>query len=191
MSLSEGMRGAGTGLLRQLAVAALLSLAGVLQACTVTPLYAERSASGGAPESAALSQIAVKPAKSRPELEVRNHLIFLLDNGGAEASSPAYSLDLGITTHTIQEATQQAIFDPKSNQGQPTAGTVVMTSNYVLTDAATGKKIASGTRTVSSDFDQPRQEFANMRAERDAQDRAARELAELLRLSLAGDLAVK
>jgi LPS-assembly lipoprotein len=178
-----------TVMARRVAAGTLLALLAVLQACTVTPLYADRSASGAKRDTAALQQIAVKPAKSREELEVRKQLIFLLDNGSPEPSKPAYSLDLGITTRTVAAATQQAPFDPKNNVGLPTAGTVIMTSQYVLSDASTGKTVASGTRTVTSDFDQPRQEFANMRAQRDAQNRAARELAELLRLSLVGDLA--
>lgn len=188
MSLHEGMSGQMTAVARRVAAGMVLALLSVLQACTVTPLYGERSASGAEPDIAALRQIAVKPARSREELEVRNHLVFLLDNGGPEPAKPAYSLDLGVTTRTVAAATQQAPFDPKNNVGLPTAGTVIMTSNYMLSDASTGKTVARGTRTVTSDFDQPRQEFANMRAQRDARNRAARELAELVRLSLVGDL---
>jgi LPS-assembly lipoprotein len=39
-----------------------------------------------------------------------------------------------------------------------------------------------------SSFDVPRQSFAEMRAEIDAQNRAARELAQLLQLAIAQDL---
>ena len=52
----------------------------------------------------------------------------------------------------------------------------------------TGKRIAAGKRNVSASFDRPRQEFARLRAERDAENRAARELAELLRLAIAQDM---
>ena len=68
-------------------------------------------------------------------------------------------------------------------------GTVTLTAFYTLTDAATGKKVSTGRRSISSSYDHPRQEFAADRAQRDAEDRAARELAELLRLALAQDLA--
>jgi LPS-assembly lipoprotein len=74
-------------------------------------------------------------------------------------------------------------------ENRPTAGMVTMTSNYRLVDTTTGDVISSGTRRVSASFDKPRQEFAAYRAERDAQDRAARELAELIRHAIAQDLA--
>ena len=48
--------------------------------------------------------------------------------------------------------------------------------------------MSTGRRQIASSYDIPRQEFAAVRAERDAENRAARELAELLRLALAQDL---
>ncbi len=188
MLLFEEMAGRISNFLK---TACLLSILGIAQACTVTPLYGNRSQASENGASAQLGQIAIKPAVNRQEQQVRNHLIFLLDGGAAAPANAAYSLDLGVTTQTISAGTQQAIFDPTNNEGQPTSGTVIMTSNYVLTDSATGKKVATGKRSASADFDRPRQVFANDRAERDAQDRAARELSELLRLSLAQDLAGK
>jgi LPS-assembly lipoprotein len=75
-----------------------------------------------------------------------------------------------------------------ANDNEPSAGTVTLTADYVLTRKADGEVVATGRRQVSASFDRARQEFATLRAERDAQDRAARELAELLRLALAHDL---
>jgi LPS-assembly lipoprotein len=188
MLLFEEMAGRISTFLK---TACLLSVLGIAQACTVTPLYGSRLQAPESAMSARLGEIAIKPAVNRQEQQVRNNLIFLLGGGAAAPANPAYSLELGVNTRTLSAGTQQAVFDPKNNQGQPTSGTVVMTSNYVLTDSATGEKVASGKRSASADFDQPREEFANDRAERDAQDRAARELAELLRLSIAQDLAGK
>jgi len=61
------------------------------------------------------------------------------------------------------------------------------TGRYTLVDAATGKTVATGNQQATASFDRPRQEFAVLRAERDAENRAARELAEFIRLSLAQD----
>ncbi|MGC7556614.1 hypothetical protein, partial [Pandoraea pneumonica] len=69
----------------------------------------------------------------------------------------------------------------------PSAGIVKATSNFVLRDKD-GKPLAAGTRTVGASFDRPRQEFANLRAERDARKRAAEELAEQVFLALAQKL---
>jgi LPS-assembly lipoprotein len=188
MWLSEGMPGRISAIGKLLGLLSLLVLA---QACTVAPLYGSKPEMTEGPGIAALGKIAVKPANARPEQQVRNHLIFLLGQNGAEPAKPNYSLALHVKVRTVSAGTQQAIFDPTTNEGQPTSGTVIMTSDYVLTDASTGKEIATGSRSASSEFDRPRQEFANDRALRDAQDRAARELAELLRLSIAQDLSGK
>jgi LPS-assembly lipoprotein len=51
------------------------------------------------------------------------------------------------------------------------------------------KPVASGRRQITSQYDIPNQEFAAYRAQRDAENRAARELAELVRLAVAQDLA--
>jgi LPS-assembly lipoprotein len=48
--------------------------------------------------------------------------------------------------------------------------------------------VSNGDRQFSASYDVPRQEFAAVRAQRDAENRAARELAELLRLAIAQDL---
>ncbi len=66
---------------------------------------------------------------------------------------------------------------------------MTLTAAYTLSDATTGKTVASGKRSITSSFDRPLQEFAAYRAQRDAEDRAARELADLLRLAIAQDLA--
>jgi LPS-assembly lipoprotein len=47
--------------------------------------------------------------------------------------------------------------------------------------------VAKGSRNISSSIDVPRQQYAALRAENDAQQRAARELAQLLRFAIAQD----
>lgn len=76
------------------------------------------------------------------------------------------------------------IGDQTDRTGRPSAGIVKATSSYVLRDKD-GKPLVSGTRTAGASFDRPRQEFANLRAQRDATKRAAEELAEQIYLALA------
>jgi LPS-assembly lipoprotein len=76
-----------------------------------------------------------------------------------------------------------------TDQDEPSAGIVTLTADYRLTEVSTGKLVGAGKRSISSSFDRPKQEFATYRAELDAENRAARELAEILRLALAQDLA--
>lgn len=162
-----------------------LSLA-ALSACTVRPLYSDAGAVAGqsAGTSAGLSSIAIKPVTTRYAQEVRNHLIFGLNGGAGQPANPIYSLTLNVTAQASAAATIQ-----RALEEEPTASMMTLASNYVLTDAKTGKVVARGRREVSSSYDVPRQSFAALRAQRDAENRAARELAELLRLAIGQDLA--
>ncbi len=166
--------------------AALLSAA-FLSACTVQPLYSSQPLSVGGQTVATeeLASISVKPVKTRYAQQVRNNLIFGLTHGRGEPSTPVYSLDLGVTELVQSAASIQVTRD----QDEPSAGTVTLTADYRLTEVSTGKLVGAGKRSISSSFDRPKQEFATYRAQLDAENRAARELAEVLRLALAQDLA--
>jgi len=180
----------GPGAARFLRLAALSGLAaGIVLAsgCTVRPLYSNAPLSPGSHTSAQaeLASIAVKPVTTRYAQQVRNHLIFALNGGAEQTTAPVYSLALGVTERVESAAVVQVATD----QDQPTAGSVILTANYTLTDAKTGNEVARGNRSISAAFDRPPQEFATARAQIDAENRAARELAELLRLSIAENLA--
>lgn len=158
--------------------------AGTVSSCTVQPLHG----SGGSllsPQSSALSTVSVEPVNTREAQQVRNHLIFLFGGGSGEPANAAYTLRLGVSSQTVSSASVQPA---RAIEREPSAGRVVMTSAYELIDIASGQIIASGKRQASASFDRSRQEFAIVRAERDAQDRAARELAEILRLTVAQEL---
>jgi LPS-assembly lipoprotein len=151
---------------------AAVSLA--LAACQVRPLYSDSAPNAaGLTAGAALNSIAVKEVNSRVAQEVRNHLIFALSGGAGEPASPAYTLDLGVTS---QMASAASIQNAAGNAGQPTAGRMIVSSFYVLTDAS-GKRVSTGRRVATASFDFPLQQFASLRAQRDAENRAARELA--------------
>jgi LPS-assembly lipoprotein len=161
-------------------------LVAALAGCQVRPLYSDAAPNAaGLTTNAALSSIAVAEVGDRVSQEVRNQLIFALSGGAGEPASPAYVVNLGIS----EQLTSVALSNPVAgNTGQPTAGSVALTSLYVLKDSS-GKQIASGKRTATASFDRPLQQFATLRAQRDAENRAARELAEMLKLALAADLA--
>lgn len=187
MSSPEGLKSAAARCSRRALLAGLVSCAALASACTVRPLYSSAPLSPGGDLGAAdeLASIAVKPVKTRYAQQVRNHLIFALTRGAGEPATAAYSLDLGVTELVQSAATIQVTTD----QDEPTAGTVTLTAAYRLTEAGTGRLVGAGKRSISSSFDRPSQEFASYRAQIDAENRAARELADLLRLALAQDLA--
>lgn len=187
MSSPDRISGLKAASLRRLAVVAGVAMLSTLSACTVSPLYSSSTAVTGFASSTAekLAQVSVGPVTTRPAQQVRNHLIFLFNGGAGEPANPAYSLDLSVGSGATTAAKVQLSTE---NDGRPSAGEVVMTASYILKDLQTGEVIGTGTRQMNAAHDRPRQEYAVLRAERDAEDRAAREVAEFIRLSVAQDL---
>ena len=131
-----------------------------------------------------LSTISVKPATTRVGQEVRNKLLFLLYGGQAEPAAPRYTLALVVSSISEASANIQV-----NTVNEPTAAIETVRATYQLTDSS-GTVVATGQRQFAASYDVPRQEFAAVRARIDAENRAAREVAELVRLALAHDLAM-
>ncbi|MCX8999504.1 LPS assembly lipoprotein LptE [Rhizobiaceae bacterium BDR2-2] len=150
--------------------------AGLLSACQVRPLYSEHSAT-----SQALKSIGFSQAEDRVAQEVRNRLIFLTSGGAGEAVNPEYQVDLAVRTRIVG-----VLVDATSDEAR--AGRVIVNVTYALKRARTGEIIKNGNRSAIALVDYPEQEFAKIRAIRDAENRAAREAAEFVRMDLAGAL---
>jgi LPS-assembly lipoprotein len=174
--------------LTRIGAASLLMAASLISACTVQPLYSNANAdlkTGALPSGTAeLKTILIEPVDTRYAQQVRNDLIFLFNGGSGEPATAKYKMKLVVTELIINEARVEV-----DNENRATAATLHMTGEYVLTDVATGDVVTSGKRAMQSSYDTPSQEFATYRARLDAENRAARELAELLRLDVAQKLA--
>lgn len=157
---------------------ALLAGAG----CTVQPLYSKPEASAYAAGGGlqALNAVAIKPVDTRAAQEVRNHLIFAFNGGAGQPAAPRYEMTLKVASIRDDSLVTQV-----ADENVASAGTITLIADYVVTDVATRQPVATGKRQITSNYDVPRQEFANVRAERDAENRAAREMAELLKLAIA------
>ncbi|UVK56318.1 hypothetical protein DBIPINDM_002914 [Mesorhizobium sp. AR02] len=184
MSLPDREKTELSRLLRRAALAGLVGSLALVSACTVRPLYSNAPLSTGSTANAELASIAIKPVKTRYAQQVRNNLIFGFGRGAGEPASPLYSLDLTVT----EAVDSAALVQVGTDEDEPTAGSVTLNASYTLTDMKTGAVITVGKRAITSSFDRPRQEFASYRAQIDAENRAARELAEALQLSVAQDL---
>lgn len=172
------------GAFRRAAAVFLVLALPLASACTVRPLYSNPSSDGTkAGVKADLSSISIKPVEQRYAQQVRNHLIFLFNGGSGQPAVSAYTLTLFVTALHQSAAVVQV-----GEDNEPTAGTVTVSANYTLAGTESGETIASGKRQIVSQYDVPRQEFAAYRARLNAEDRAARELAELLNLAIAQDL---
>lgn len=151
---------------RTMLVAAALLLAG----CQARPLYQKMDGDGRTRGS--LAAIAYSPADSRVGLETRNRLIFLT-TGGVESSTPQYRVELSVST-----AVQGVLLERGADT--PNSGRAVATGTYTLKRISDDTILKAGRRQAVALFDYPRQEFAKLRSVRDAETRAARELAELI-----------
>jgi LPS-assembly lipoprotein len=170
------------GLMR---LCAAMALAGLAAGC-FQPLYATRSISGGAPLGAALAQVQIEridapngTPEARLAVEIQNALDFEL-TGGSGAISPTHRLKVRMVTSRSSIITDVTT-------GRVEAEITGVDSTFTLTELATGKAVLNG-RTfarVSSDYPGQQQRFARVRARLDAEDRAAKVIAENIRTRLA------
>jgi LPS-assembly lipoprotein len=182
---SRNTRAAGGRLVRWLAVAAAAGLtAGCFQ-----PLYGEHATGPGtvnpnvrdAFATVDVDQIAAPNGtpEARIAVEVRNNVIWELTGGGG-AGTPAYRLG-------IKMKMSKAAMIVDIATGRTEAEIVGIDVYYTLTEIGT-KKVVVNSQTfsrVSSDVPGLQQRFAHQRAQRDAEDRAAKVIAEQIRSRLA------
>lgn len=150
-------------------VGAVLSLT----ACQVRPLY---DSSGTT--AANLGSIEFSDASSRVEQVVRNQLIFLTSGGAGEAEKADFAVDMNVTSRESKVLLIQSSDTARAAQ-------VTVSATYKLVRNSDQQILKSGNRSATSLVDLSIQEFANVRAVRDAENRAARELAELIRADIA------
>jgi LPS-assembly lipoprotein len=166
---------------RLLAVAALAALtAGCFQ-----PMYAEHTdGTPGLREK--LMGVEVPPVDkpnasrdARLQVAIRNALAFKL-YGEATGMAPTHRLVLKFNTNR-----SSLIVD--NNTGLPTTENVGIDAQFNLIEIATNKSVMTGSTfsRVSYDIPGSYQRFARARAFRDAEDRAAQEIAENIQTRLA------
>ncbi|MFN7126268.1 MAG: hypothetical protein ACK4M8_10330 [Allorhizobium sp.] len=158
-----------TVLRRSLLIGAALLLAG----CQARPLYQDANGE----TRGALAAISYSEATSRVGLETRNRLLFLT-SGGKESQTPEYRVEL-----VVSGGVEGILLDEAADT--PNAGRAAIVGTYTLKRISDDTVVKTGRRTGVALFDYPRQEFAKLRAARDAETRAARELAEFIYADLA------
>ena len=166
---------------RLLAVAALAALtAGCFQ-----PMYAEH-ADGTPALREKLMGIELPPVdkpnashEARLGVEIRNALAFKL-YGNATGMAPTHRLVLRFTTNR-----SSLMLDPAT--ALPSSENYGIDAQYNLIEIATNKSVMTGTTFSRVSYDMPGsyQRFARSRAIRDAEDRAAQEIAENIQTRLA------
>jgi LPS-assembly lipoprotein len=165
-----------------------LALAGLTAGC-FQPLYGDQTVVGGATSgnvldkmrSVEVPQVTASVGTRLPRVggEVRNELIYQL-TGGGNANTTAYTLKISISSTNLQ-----VISDV--NTARSDVQNYGIDASYTLTEVGTGKQVVSGSTFSRVSYDTPgqQQRFAGIRGLRDAENRAAKVIAENIRNRLA------
>jgi LPS-assembly lipoprotein len=165
--------------------AVAIGLAALLAAC-FQPLYAERPQTGAPSVRYALAAVDVEQIdlprgtpESRIAVELRNALLFALTGGGGSVA-PSHRLKI-----TMAVTKSALIVDVRTGRTQDEVTGIDVT--YTLIELATKRVVvnATGFARVSTDIPGEQQRFALWRAHRDAEDRAAKVVAEQITSRLA------
>ena len=160
---------------RRLLVVAMLG--GLTGGC-FQPMYAERTLTGEPALRERLSAVDVNdiataaPADARLGVEVRNGLIFSFTGGGSP-TPPTHKLVVRMSSTRTS-----AIVDLTT--ARPDLETYGIEASYYLVEIATNKPVMRATTFARVSYDIPGQEqrFARIRGLRDAESRAAKQIAE-------------
>ena len=162
-----------------------LALAAMLGGC-FQPLYGDRSVSGGPglKDRMAAVDIVIPDVPNGSPLarianEVRNDLIFDLQ-GGSGGTTPTHQLKVSLSS-----LNQQVIVDIIT--ARPDVQQFGINANYTLIEKATGKAILTAQTFARVTYDNPgqAQRFSNARGQRDAENRASRQISDNIKSRLA------
>jgi LPS-assembly lipoprotein len=159
-----------------LVVAASLALS----ACQIRPLYA--TGPSGGPQ-ASLPAIDVEEPATREEQVFRNELLFAL-RGGGDSTALRYGLVYRMTVREREIAVERGT-------GTPNAYQLVGGISFLVKDTGSGESVFGASVTAIDTYTRSSQNYANIRARRDAEDRLAKTLAELTQARLAAYFATQ
>lgn len=160
--------------LNAITLVALLATGLATAGCSYRPLYSKSS--GGAELTATLADISVTEQKTRAGQLVRNELIAGFDS----RSGSNYVLKMDVSERT-QDVSSMAFEKTDRHRYR-------LTVAYELVDSRTGEAISTGSSFSNVSYDTIQQPVADLRAAENARERAAREIAQDLRLRIASFL---
>ncbi|BBF94576.1 LPS assembly lipoprotein LptE [Blastochloris tepida] len=149
---------------------------GLLAGGCFTPLYAERTPNTGV--STQLANVDVKAIEGRVGQQVRNALIFELGGGAGSSPLAPYRLEVDLT-----ENTQSMTVDPTT--GRATVELITLNATFRLQDVTEDRVVLKDRAFAQASIDRGAQIYARDRAKRDAENRAAKEVASRIRERLA------
>lgn len=153
---------------------ALAGLALGLGGCGFRPLYGERSYAPGV--QAQFETVYIAPIEDRLGQMVRNHLLDAMNPKGRPRGT-AYRLNVALTAVRESLAFREDDVATRVN--------LRVTANYALRPAHADEVLTHGSTRVIASYNVTRQEYATLVADRDAMERAAREVADEILTRLA------
>lgn len=154
-------------------------LALALAACQVQPVYSTNTA-GDTPRPE-LASIYIDSPGNRTEQVFRNALSFGLTGGAGEAP-PRYRLNYRLVMRENPLGVERFT-------GTPTSYQISGRVSFILEEYDTGDPVMADRAIALASYDRSSQNFANIRAQRDAEDRVTASLAELVETRLAAFMA--
>lgn len=160
-------------------LAALCAATAGLAGC-FTPLYGDpQVVRGGTNAQAALRNLEIPEIPGRTGVLLRNELIYLTQGGGGRSASPTHVLRVDLATDTVPLLLNAAA-------GRPSAQSISLTGTYTISEIGSNQPLHRGTAFATASFDRTAQRLASDRAIVEAQERAAKTLAESIVTQVAG-----
>lgn len=153
---------------------AALFAAPLVAGCQFKPLYG--TTESGASVKQVMAEVDIGTIPGRVGLRIRNELIFATTGGGRSAP-PRFRLEMAIREW------EEDILVRQTGEAQGKLYNLEVT--YSLIQIDNNKVVFKGRTRSRVAYDRFESEFANVRARRDAEDRAARTVAETMRTQIA------
>ncbi|MEO1207479.1 MAG: LPS assembly lipoprotein LptE [Pseudomonadota bacterium] len=142
-----------------------------------TPLYAT-----GSGVSERLAQVSVAPIPGRVGQQIRNELLYQT-TGGDRPAEPAYRLEVA-----VRESFQSTLVGEDANAA---GRTYTLDASFRLIDIKSQEVILTGTSYGRAPYERFNSVFTNVRAQRDAENRAAKTVGNELKTRLEAFLATR
>lgn len=143
------------------------------------PLYGTASI-GGADVTQQLAQVEIAPIPGRVGQQIRNEVIFQT-TGGGHAAPPAYRLEI-----VVRESITSTLV---KISGDASGSVYNLNADYRLVRISDKKVVTQGNSVSRAAFERFTSVFSNVRARRDAEDRAAGVIAQDVKTRIAAYLA--
>jgi LPS-assembly lipoprotein len=156
--------------------AALALVSALLAGCGFQPLYGPGFAGPGQ-SAATLAEVDIGLIPGRVGQVVRNELIFKTRGGAAESADPKYRIEIA-----LRESAQNLLVDLSGNSEGLMFG---LDADFKIIATADNRVVLAARSVGRASYQKVTSVYANVRARRDAEDRAARMIADDIRTRIA------